>query len=114
LAMAAKGEPPPAALAVLGSGAGRGFAGIRHDGALVACGRGAVEGEVAVLSRIEVDPAMRRRGLARRIVTGLAGWAAERGATTGCVQVLADNTAALALYERLGFTVHHHYVNLRA
>jgi hypothetical protein len=37
-------------------------------------------------------------------------WAADRhGATRSYVQVLADNDAALDLYERLGYWPHHAY-----
>lgn len=58
---------------------------------------------------IEVDPAHRRRGLGAAVMAALLEWGAERGATTAYLQVLGDNTAALALYERLGFSTHHAY-----
>jgi ribosomal protein S18 acetylase RimI-like enzyme len=58
---------------------------------------------------LEVDPAHRRRGLARQVMAALAGWGAERGATTAYLQVLADNEPALALYAGLGFRTHHRY-----
>ena len=61
---------------------------------------------------IEVDPAHRRRGLARTIMAALLEWGAERGATTAYLQVLGDNTPALGLYEGLGFTTHHAYAYL--
>ena len=61
---------------------------------------------------IEVDPAHRRRGLARTIMAALLAWGAERGATTAYLQVLGDNAPALALYEGLGFTTHHAYAYL--
>ena len=58
---------------------------------------------------IEVAPEHRRRGLALAIMSALLEWGAERGATTAYLQVLGDNTAALGLYEGLGFTTHHAY-----
>lgn len=58
---------------------------------------------------IEVSPSHRRQGLGLAIMATLLDWGAERGATTAYLQVLGDNTAALALYERLGFTQHHAY-----
>ena len=61
---------------------------------------------------IEVDPAHRRRGLARTIMAALVAWGAERGATTAYLQVLGDNAPALALYAGLGFTTHHAYAYL--
>ncbi|HEY1117892.1 MAG TPA: GNAT family N-acetyltransferase [Acidimicrobiales bacterium] len=58
---------------------------------------------------IEVDPAHRRQGLGVAVMAALLEWGAERGATTAYLQVLGDNTPALALYERLGFSTHHAY-----
>jgi len=58
---------------------------------------------------IEVDPAHRRQGLGVAVMAALLEWGAERGATTAYLQVLGDNVAALALYERLGFVTHHAY-----
>ncbi|MEP9363923.1 GNAT family N-acetyltransferase [Nocardioides sp. CN2-186] len=58
---------------------------------------------------IEVAPEHRRQGLGLAVMAALLEWGAERGATTAYLQVLADNTAALALYERLGFVTHHAY-----
>lgn len=59
------------------------------------------------LRALAVAPARRRHGLALAIVSTLLDWAAERGATTAYLQVLGDNTPALGLYDRLGFTLHH-------
>lgn len=63
---------------------------------------------------IEVDPAHRRRGLTQAVLAALLEWGAERGATTAYLQVLGDNAAAIALYERLGFRTHHAYRYLAA
>ena len=56
-----------------------------------------------------VDPAARRSGLAFAIIGAFLDWGAAQGATTAYLQVLADNTAALRLYDRLGFREHHRY-----
>lgn len=114
LAMALAGyeSVPDVAVEILGSGPDRGFAEVRRDGELAACGRGAISGDIAVLSRISVAQAWRRRGLGRRVMAGLTAWARERGAATVCVQVESTNTGALALYRELGFTTHHRYLNL--
>jgi GNAT superfamily N-acetyltransferase len=61
------------------------------------------------LRAVEVEVGQRRHGLGSAIVAALLEWGAERGATTAYLQVHADNTAALGLYERLGFTTHHAY-----
>lgn len=58
---------------------------------------------------IEVAPEHRRQGLGVAVMDVLLEWGAERGATTGYLQVLGDNVPALALYERLGFVTHHAY-----
>jgi ribosomal protein S18 acetylase RimI-like enzyme len=59
------------------------------------------------LSAVHVLPGARRRGLARDLCAGLLAWGGERGATRAYVQVLTGNTAAIKLYESMGFTVHH-------
>ncbi len=101
---------PPEAMFVLTAG-GRlpvRFAAV-HDphGTLVAAGRGVVSDAWLHLSRITVHPEHRRRGLARRVMAALVGWARTEGATGALLHVEDDNEAALALYARLGFTTHH-------
>jgi ribosomal protein S18 acetylase RimI-like enzyme len=66
------------------------------------------------LSSVHVAEDARRRGLARTVCDGLLAWAADRGATHAYVQVLADNTAAIRLYQSMGFGEHHRsrYVSL--
>ncbi|ERK67898.1 ribosomal-protein-alanine acetyltransferase domain protein, partial [Leifsonia aquatica ATCC 14665] len=48
-------------------------------------------------------PSARRRGLARALTTALAREAAAHGVDRLWLQVVADNSAAIALYESLGF-----------
>lgn len=61
-----------------------------------------------------VEPDHRGRGLAASLLRALLGWAAAQGATTAFLQTRADNVAALAAFERMGFAVHHAYRYLRA
>ena len=84
-----------------------------------AVGRGAVtaapDGTRWVgVSSVHVAERARRRGLARQVCEGLLDWGRDIGATRGYVQVLDDNAAAVALYESMGFGVHHRsrYVSL--
>lgn len=79
----------------------------------VAVGRCVVTGSWAGLTAIEVRPEVRRQGLATTIVADLLDQASRRGARHAYVQVAQDNTAALALYARLGFELHHEYSYLR-
>ena len=72
-----------------------------------ASGRAAFHDDWLGLHELAVDPAYRRRGLATALVADLLEWGAERGATTAWLHVEVDNSAALALYDALGFTRHH-------
>jgi len=57
----------------------------------------------------------RRQGAARAVVRALAEWASEGGAHRVYLQVMRDNTAAWALYHRLGFqTLYGYHYRSRA
>jgi N-acetylglutamate synthase len=70
----------------------------------------------AGLSAVRVADGHRRRGHARKLCSALLAWATERGAARCYAQVLADNAAAIGLYEQLGFTVQHRarYIDARS
>lgn len=76
-----------------------------------AIGRVAVDGPWALFGAVEVDPAHRRQGLGTAVMAALARQAYAEGATAAYLQVSVDNSAARALYDRLGFVDHHgcHY-----
>lgn len=57
----------------------------------------------AELVRVAVAPAERRRGVGRRLVEAGLALVARAGAASCHLEVSETNTAALALYERLGF-----------
>ena len=61
-------------------------------------------GEAEVLT-LAVAPLARRHGVARRLVAGFLAVAAARGGQVAFLEVAADNAAALALYQALGFAV---------
>ncbi|MGI5247311.1 GNAT family N-acetyltransferase [Dactylosporangium sp. CA-139066] len=87
-----------------------------EDGPLMATARGCVADDDSRwlgLSLIGVDERYRRRGLAQSLMLSLAEWAATLGARDVYLQVEQRNTAAVSLYERLGFTVHHVYATRR-
>ncbi len=109
-----------AALDVLQAPTTVGFVSARTSGSrddadvVVAKGRVAVSGDWAGITDVWVSPDHRRLGLASVVMHALLGWAAEHGATTTYLQTRADNSPALALYERLGFVTHHAYRYLSA
>lgn len=51
----------------------------------------------------------RRQGLAVALVQQVLGWGARQGARRAYLQVLGENAAALALYEKLGFRLAYRY-----
>ncbi len=108
------GTLPPNARAVLVNADIVTFAAVVVDGPPVGIARGAVSDSPSGrrwlgVTAVEVDPAMRRRGLASQVMGGLAEWARGHGATDAYVQVAEGNAAAMAAYEGLGFTEHHRY-----
>ena len=92
------------------------FAGVYdRSGALLAAARGAVadDGQWLGISLVQVQPEQRRRGLAQAVTAALARWAATAGAQRAYVQVEQHNTAAVALWARLGLRTHHTYTTWR-
>jgi mycothiol synthase len=61
-------------------------------------------GEIFVIG---VDPEFQGLGLGRGLTEAGLAWLASRGVATGMLYVDASNTAARALYDRLGFVLHH-------
>ncbi|MDQ1036340.1 GNAT superfamily N-acetyltransferase [Streptomyces sp. V3I8] len=104
------------ALRVLGSGPSVWFATVPGDvpGTPAAIGRCVVDGRWAGFAAVEVDPALRRRGLATTVMTALARRALDEGASAAWLQVETENTGARALYARMGFAPHHTYHHYRA
>jgi N-acetylglutamate synthase len=86
-----------------------GFASVRDGGRCAAVARVTVDGRWAGLSCVEVTAADRRGGLGTATSLAALRWAVGRGARYAVLQVLTDNTAARAVYDRLGFAVHHDY-----
>jgi ribosomal protein S18 acetylase RimI-like enzyme len=68
-----------------------------------AVGRLALAGDWGGLYCLAVRPDVRRRGLAAAVLRALLSHASERGIRHVWLQVVADNSAARALYSRAGF-----------
>ena len=64
-------------------------------------GRG---GTTGFLQRLATDPDHRRMGIGSGLVRDSLGWCARRGCERVLVNTQVTNTAALALYDTLGFT----------
>lgn len=86
-----------------------GFVKVREADQTLAVGLGVLERGWVGLFCIATLPEHRRRGTGTAVVTALAQWAAEGGATRAYLQVTAENTAAQSLYERLGFRTLYQY-----
>lgn len=99
----------PAARGVLQRHPRVGFARLQVDGATVAVGRGVLDDGWLGVSAVEVLPAHRRRGHARRIMRALRDWGAEHGAERSYLQVSSENEFALRLYDSIGYWLHHDY-----
>ncbi|OXS31084.1 GNAT family N-acetyltransferase [Streptomyces sp. XY006] len=102
------------ALRVLGSGPSVWFATVPGTAEPAAIGRCVVDGRWAGFAAVEVDPALRRRGLGTAVMAALARRALDEGASAAWLQVEADNAAARALYAGMGFAAHHAYHHYRA
>jgi ribosomal-protein-alanine N-acetyltransferase len=66
------------------------------------------------LQRLGVDPAHQRQGIATALVLDGLGWLARHGASQAIVNTQEHNTAALALYTRLGFRREPHGLSVLA
>ncbi len=79
------------------------FAAARDADRIVSIAFGAIHRGLLVLEAVATDPEHRGRGHARRVVAALNDWGLANGARGACLQVLADNEAAKALYRSGGF-----------
>jgi len=81
----------------------KGFAVAWEDGKPIAFGLGVVERGHLGLFDIVTVPEARRKGVARKLVSSLMRWGADRHVTTAWLSVIADNERAKPLYAQLGF-----------
>lgn len=79
------------------------FAALRIDGAIASLAYGALDRGLLVVESVATAEALRSRGYGKRTVARLMSWAKAGGATRACLQVVADNHPAGALYAALGF-----------
>jgi ribosomal protein S18 acetylase RimI-like enzyme len=79
------------------------FAALTLDEQIVSRAYGVLHDGLLVLESVATHPACRQRGLGRQAIGGLLAWGKAAGAEAACLQVVANNTPALALYRSLGF-----------
>jgi ribosomal protein S18 acetylase RimI-like enzyme len=77
---------------------------------VIAVGRIATHGSWSIVTRLFVNPSFRGKGVAKILMNKLLSAAVSDGATKVSLQVDNENGAALALYQSMGFTVHHKFV----
>ena len=82
-------------------------AGLCEGGRLVAVAVLTHDGRKGWLNRLAVDPAYRRRGLAKRLIAEAERWfTQEVGLEVWAALIERDNTASQALFERMGYGCH--------
>ena len=79
------------------------------DGVTVATARMAISGSWAIVTRLIVAESHRRQGLAELLMQAAIAISLSEGANKICLQVDRSNSGAQALYDKLGFRVHHTY-----
>jgi N-acetylglutamate synthase len=93
----------PAILAGLPSR--RCFFSCRRDGSVLGSGLSIADGDVASVQCMATLPGARRQGCARTVLAAIEAWAAVAGCTHLYLQAETPNTAAISLYEGVGFRV---------
>ena len=86
-----------------------GFASLSRNGSVAGIARGTVDDGWLGVTAVEVAAEHRRSGVATALLRALRDWGLSQGATSCYLQVEEGNSAAFALYQRLGFIPHHRY-----
>lgn len=85
------------------------FVSIKFEGRVVACGLGVLQSDDIGLFDIVTAQDFRHRGYGQQIVKRILAWGKQNGAKRAYLQVMLDNTPALALYARIGFKEQYQY-----
>lgn len=81
----------------------RAFAAAAAEGGIGAIAFGVLDRELLVIEAVATPEPLRGRGHGKRAVEALLGWGRGQGARAACLQVVAANAPARALYRALGF-----------
>lgn len=102
----AEGGIDPARLAVMDRVAGpKTTVFARYEDRIAGTGFLACDGHIAMLHAVETRKALRRRGVARRMMSHMAPWARDARADWLTLVATRANVAAHGLYQSMGFTV---------
>jgi GNAT superfamily N-acetyltransferase len=82
---------------------------ICSGGITIATARMAISDSWAIVTRLIVSESHRRQGLAELLMQACLGYSHAQGVEKMCLQVDRSNIGAHALYEKMGFRVHHTY-----
>ena len=80
------------------------FFSCRRAGQVISSGMCVADGDLAIIECMATRTEARRQGGAEAVLRSLEAWAVERGVKTLALQAVANNTAAIPLYERFGFS----------
>lgn len=86
-----------------------GYAILKSEQGICACGLGVLQGKYIGLFDIVTDTNARRRGHGRQLVSQLLKWGKANGGETAYLQVIEANTPARNLYAQLGFSDRYEY-----
>lgn len=85
------------------------FAAAQENGRFLGIGVGVcAQGWLGIFGMLTASQA-RRRGVATAVLHTLAQWGTQQGAAHAYLQVMSNNSAALPLYQRAGFTTRYNY-----
>lgn len=79
------------------------------DGRPISAVRCVRDGNLAGIFELETEPALRRQGHGRAVLSTALKWAVAQGADTAWLQVVADNAPAIGLYREAGFDEAYRY-----
>jgi len=114
-AWAGNGNTPPVAVrSVLSGSPDQLFASLEVDGTMVGVARVSFAHVWAGVSALQVTPEHRRTGVATQLLGALTDESRARRVRSVYAQMAQDNTQSRSFFERLGFSVHHEYLYLRA
>lgn len=87
----------------------KGFISFYYEEQVIACGLGVIEREYIGLYDIVTDKHCRNRGFGEQMILNLLKWGKENGAKYSYLAVVLNNTPALRLYSKIGYSETYKY-----